>query len=380
MGLGGGNGMLYPSRMQVSSSPKAKMDNSDIQLGRFDFPLTGVEYLDQVGRLLVTESKIADNALLETLQDYIATTFKGWFGANAPDLRALLKRITNSLSASGSVPEANTLKALEEISNWKEARVELNAKKAAELLRTGSRDFRQARTFLFHQSKCVNGVIGFMDIEDEELTAAQKKAVRALLDEEITDYAATSKWANRVGDLFLSARSDERNSKNAKMYVGLWEKFAQLIAQNSGQKELCYASYLSERVKDYLDSSTRSLFENFVGSQINDLRMISMPRAASSNRITPDVLTKEGIPVEMKIASGVVTMIFAQQKLSLAELNQVASELTFDFAMNPKFSDLGITLSVIPQVPPSLSISIGNLGSPKDLDAARDHVSKKLTK
>lgn len=336
--------------------------------------------MDQVGRLLVTESKIADNALLETLQDYIATTFKGWFGANAPDLRALLKRITNSLSASGSVPEANTLKALEEITNWNEARVELSAKKAAELLRTASRDFRQARTFLFHQSKCVNGVIGFMDLEDEELTAAQKKAVRALLDEEIIDYAATSKWANRVGDLFLSARSDERNSKNAKMYVGLWEKFAQLIAQNSGQKELCYANYLSERVKDYLDSSTRSLFENFVGSQINDLRMISMPRSAASNQSTPDVLTKEGIPVEMKIASGVVTMIFAQQKLSLAELNQVASELTFDFAMNPKFSDLGITLSVIAQVPPSLSISIGNLGSPKDLDAARDHVSKKLTK
>jgi len=366
--------------MSTELKAQKKMDITDTQRGRFSFPIDGSDYLDALRRILVTESKIADNALLEALQDYIGETFKSWFGKNTPDHPSYLKRLTNSLSASGSVPEANTLKVLEEIEVWDECRIEITPKKAADLLRSGTSYFRQARTFLFHQSKCVNGVIGSMDPSEEDLGPTQEKKMKSLLNEEIDSYSSCIDWSRKVGELFLNLRAGTQNMKNVRMYVGLWERFNTLIAQNRGEKELCYATYLTEKVKEYLDVQGRSTFESFVAGQIEDLKLLSRPQSLESKRSHPDFSTKEGVEFEIKIASGVVTLIYTLQDISLPNANKLVSELTYDFAMDSVFSKLGISLSSESSTPPTLKVSISNLGSPEQLNSVKEHVLKKLTK
>lgn len=357
-----------------------EMDITDTRRGHFSFPIGGSDYLDALRRILVTESKIADNALLEALQHYIDETFKSWFGKNTPDHPGYLKRLTNSLSASGGVPEANTLKVLEEIEVWEKCRIEITPKKASDLLRSGTSYFRQARTFLFHQSKCVNGVIGSMNSNEENLSSTQEKKMISLLNEEINSYSACIDWSRKVGELFLNLRSDTQNIKNVKMYVGLWDKFNTLIAQNKGVKELCYANYLTEKVKEYLDIHGRNRFESFVAIQIENLKLLSRPQSLGGNTDNPDFTTKDGAAFEIKIASGVVTFIYKIQNIPISNANKLVSELTYEFAMDSVFSKLGISLSLESSTPPTLKVSISNLGSPEQLNYVKEHVLKKLTK
>lgn len=365
--------------MSPELKAQKQMDITDIQRGRFSFPVKGSDYLDALRRILVTESKIADNALLEALQEYIDETFKSWFGKNTPAHASYLKRLTNSLSASGSVPEANTLKVLEEIEDWDRARVEITIKKASELLRSGTTYFRQARTFLFHQAKCINGVIGSMDPDQEQLGPTQEKKMKSLLGAEIDSYSACIDWSSKVGELFLNLRAGG-SMKNLRMYVGLWEKFNTLIAQNKGEQELCYANFLSGKVKEYLDIQGSSTFESFVASQIADLKLLSRPQGSINKTVSPDFVTNEGVAFEIKIASGVVTLIFVLANTSETKADKLVSTLTYDFAMDSAFSKLGISLSMEPSSPPVLKVSIGNLGSPEQINSVKDYVMGKLEK
>jgi hypothetical protein len=366
--------------MATELRAQKKMDITDTQRGRFSFPIDGSTYLDGLRRILVTESKIADNALLDALQDYINETFKSWFGKNIPDHPSYLKRLTNSLSASGSVPEANTLKVLEEIENWNQCRIDITPKKAAELLRSGTTYFRQARTFLFHQSKCVNGVIGSMDPSEEELGPTQVKKMRSLLNKELDSYSACIEWSSEVGELFLNLRAGGQNMKNVRMYIGLWEKFNILIAQNKGENELCYADYLSERVKEYLDPQGRSTFENFVAGQIEDLKLLRRPQRTVETTVSPDFVSKDGVSFEIKINEGVVTLIFVLEDISESKASNLVSELTYEFAMDSVFSKLEISIGMEFSAPPVMKVSLGNLGSPEQLNSVKQHVIKKLAK
>jgi len=365
--------MLYSRSMRTESKTAVEMDNSDIAYARFPFPATGPVLVPELERILVAETKIADNALLGSLQSYIVEIFESWFPGGNPELMKILKRLTNSLSATGSVPELNTKKALEEIDSWKKSQGPTAVEKAAELLRAGSKDFRQARTFLFHQSKCVNGVIGFLAQHDDLSVANAKKVER-----EISSFADLVKWAEEMSELFVKTRGGEKNLKNAKMYSGLWERFVSILADNSGENEHPYSQFLAGRVREYLDKKAGSNFEQALVDNFAD-RMLSIPSVnASFQSSKPDFVTPEGLPVEIKIASGVVTLIFTLAKTSESRLDRILTELTFDFATKKQFLDLGISIQLQKQEPPLLLVSVANMDSVTDLEQVKRYISKKI--
>jgi hypothetical protein len=364
---------LYPRDMRTESRSIVELDNSDISRASFPFPIAGDAIVAGLERVLIAETKIADNALLESLQNYIVSVFENWFPGGNPELIKVLKKLTNSLSATGSVPEANTRKALEEINSWKKSEHSLTIDKALELLRNGTKDFRQARTFLFHQSKCVNGVIGFLTEQESLKPAEHKKFVR-----EISDYKGFEKWAEDMSSLFINSRGGEKNLKNAKMYAGLWERFIAIIADNAGEKEHPYSQFLAGRVREYLDKNAGSDFEQALTENFSDQKLMSRNFSEVKSSSRPDLVTHEGLSVEIKIASGLVTLIFTVPRASEKSIDRMLTELTFDFATKKNFSELGISLQLQKAMPTLLYVSIANMDSVSDIEQVKRHVSKKL--
>lgn len=365
--------MLYSRSMRSESKTAVEMDNSDIAYARFPFPATGPVLVPELERILVAETKIADNALLGSLQSYVIEIFETWFPGGNPELIKVLKRLTNSLSATGSVPELNTKKALEEIDSWKKSQGPTSVEKAAELLRVGSKDFRQARTFLFHQSKCVNGVIGFL-AEYADLSSAIIKKV----EREIDSYPDLGKWAEEMSDLFVKQRGGEKNLKNAKMYSGLWERFISILANNSGENEHPYSQFLAGRVREYLDKKAGSNFEQALADNFEDRKLSTPSLKDASQNSRPDFASPEGLPVEIKIASGIVTLIFTLANTTEGRLDRILTELTFDFATKKQFLDLGISIQLQKQKPPLLLVSVANMDSVADLEQVKRYISKKI--
>jgi hypothetical protein len=365
--------MLYSHIVQAESRSTVKMDNLDIGRASIPFPVTGSDLVSDLERILVAETKIADNALVGSLQNYIVGIFENWFPGGNPGLVKVLKRLTNSLSATGSVPESNTRKALEEIDGWKSSQVSLTIDKALELLRTGTKDFRQARAFLFHQSKCVNGVIGFL-AESKSFKPADLKK----LNQELQTYKELETWADVMSEVFIRSRGGDKNLKNAKMYAGLWQRFIAIICDNAGEQDHPYSQFLAGRVREYLDKTAGSNFEQALTSNFSDQKLMTRSVSEIKSQSRPDTMTEDGLPIEIKISSGLVTLIFTLPASSESSVDRTLSELTFDFATKKQFSDLGISLQLQKTGPLHLLVSIANMDSVADIEQVKRYVSKKI--
>ena len=331
------------------------MSETQGRRGRVLIPVYGAELPNLLVSIMEAETGAADTAVNAALESIVLKEFENWCKIRPRTLdQAMLKKIRNSASSAGTQGDKRTLDALLSMDIWPSAMKNLTAEQASEQIRLATQELRRAKTYLFHQAKCIRYVLSFIG---EELPGAKQKNLNL----EISSLTTFKTWGQEVWKLWRENSSMEM--KNRLMVSNFWLVFVESFAEDSEGLISNYSEALRSKLSEYISPEEYvSLFERALLTNIDDIKMNSN---SSKNDFSS---TDDAVQMDTKISGQIVTIIFRMEKWSQAKLASAKIGLTFELSGDPVFDDLDLAVTSSSSLHSEIRLSLNKPKSPAILE------------
>ena len=331
------------------------MSETQGRKGRVHIPVQGADLPNLLVSIMEADTGTADTAVNAALESVVLQEFENWYKIRPRALdQAMLKKIRNSASSAGTQGDRRTLEALLSMDIWPSAMKNLTAEEASEQIRIATQELRRAKTYLFHQAKCIRYVLSF--VSDELSTAKQKSLSR-----EISSIATFKAWGHDVWKIWRENSSME--VKNRLMISNFWLVFVDSFAEDAEGLFSNYSQTLRSKLSEYISPDEHaSLFERTLLTNMNTLKMnsnSSMSDFSSAN---------DAVQMDTKISGQIVTIIFRMENWSQAKLASAKIGLTFALSGDPIFHDLDLAVTSNSSLHSEIRLSLNKPKSPAILE------------
>ena len=323
---------------------------------RVFLPVDGATLPDFLVAIMEAETGAADRAVNAALDSVVLKEFEGWFLLRPRELdQAMLKKIRNSASSAGTQGDRRTLEALISMEIWPSTKKKLSAEEASEQIRLATQELRRAKTYLFHQAKCVRYVLSF--ISSGELSAQKQMK----LNKNISSIDSFKTWGQSVWQAWRENASMEM--KNRLMVSNFWQIFVDSFVEDPQGLISNYGESLRGKLSEYISPSEyETLFERELLTNSNNVTLnsqSSMSDFSSSNK---------AVQMDTKISGQIVTFIFRMEQWSEAKLAIAKIGLTFELSGDPIFDGLDIAVTSSSSLHSELRVSLNKPKSPSVLE------------
>lgn len=309
----------------------------------YSLPADAVELASTLKNVLAKNTNTVSAALTFAVQEVVDQKLSEWFGdSSVTSDKALMKKLANCISTSGSGGEQRTLEALSVIPRWDSSSISLSKEDATRILRDETADFRKAKSFLANQAKCINAFPKFFLEEDAKLNKDEK----IILDGKIESGSELRAWAATLSEAWVRT-GGIKEAKNHKLYQSYWNNFIN-VAVTRGVDS--YVTELISEVDRFLtkENQKASFFQN-LGAATTSNRNINNPKP-----LLHSTLKVEGTQIA----------IFVDVKAAASKILQMKDDLVFMCAQDPLLQKLSLEVS---QPDSSLSQLVVRFISPKEL-------------
>jgi hypothetical protein len=318
-------------------------------------PTSGSQLPDLLHAIMEAETGAADRAVNEALDGVVLKEFETWFEVRPRELdQAMLKKIRNSASSAGSQGDKRTLEALLSMNIWPPRKKKISVEDAAQEIRTATQELRRAKTYLFHQAKCIRSVISFIG---EEMPESKQRALRI----EIDSLADFKKWGEEVWRNWREKST--MDMKNRLMVSNFWMVFIETFSQGDQFILSKYGETLRSKVKEYLSPDEfASIFERALLSNLDAM----LP---NSNSVKNDFTVKDqNFQVDTKISGQIVSIIFRLDTWTESMINKSKIGLAFELSGDPSFEGLDLAVTSAQGLHPELRVSMNKPKKPDVLE------------
>jgi len=331
------------------------MSETQGRKGRVRLPVQGADIPNLLVSIMEAETGAADTAVNAALESVVLKEFENWCKIRPRALdQAMLKKIRNSASSAGTQGDRRTLEALLSMDIWPSAMKNLTAEEASEQLRLATQELRRAKTYLFHQAKCIRYVLSFVF---EELSSAKQKS----LNREIASIATFKTWGKDVWKLWREDSSMEM--KNRLMISNFWLVFVDSFAEDSEGLVSNYSQALRSKLSEYISPDEYvSLFERTLLTNMDGLKMNSSSSKGDFSS------ADDAVQMDTKISGQIVTIIFRMENWSQAKLASAKIGLTFELSGDPIFDDLDLAVTSSSSLHSEIRLSLNKPKSPAILE------------
>ncbi len=301
-----------------------------------------------LGTLLTRETSKVNDALTLSLQELISSEIQELFGGTPKSFnRSGLKKLTNSIAATGSGGIERTAEALSEISTYEKFVSNITTQQAVDRLRNSAADFRKAKTFLAHQAKFVNAFLRFWNDHADSLSKKEKVS----LDKDISTREEFYLWSEEL------LRSWERlggvgSTRNNKMYQAYWNKFIQAID--------------SERDDNYSIELIKTIEREYLDKEHSEIFIKHLSNVSTVNRNS--IAFKAPAQSSMKVEGGVIS-ISTSLNMSADSLNILKENLAFLCAQETVLQSRKLEISE--EIRGGVATLIVSFTAPKELTVFR---------
>ena len=320
-----------PSVMQTKKTPN--MAEAQYGGGRLAFPISGSELPRVLLLALEAETGIADRALNQALDNIVLKEFEAWFVIRPRELdQAMLKKIRNSASTAGTQGDRRTMDAMKSMDIWQTTNKKISAKEAALIIRLVTQELRRAKTYLFHQAKCIRVMANFVD--SDEAPVQQVKKLRRDL-ESIEDFR---EWSQELRIMWREY--SPMDMKNRLMVSNFWEPFVDTFVDETSSSTVSYSQTLNSKLKEFINPAEYvNLFEREILTSLSSDIFLRADSGNSSNG------SSSPIQMDTKISGHIVTIIFRVENWSEAKVANAKLGLTFELSKESLFQvlDLAVT-------------------------------------
>jgi hypothetical protein len=342
------------------------MSETQGRKGRIHIPVQGADLPSFLVLIMEADTGAADTAINAALESVVLKEFENWYKIRPRALdQAMLKKIRNSASSAGTQGDRRTLEALLSMDIWPSAMKNLTAEEASEQLRVATQELRRAKTYLFHQAKCIRYVLSFVS---EELSGAKQKS----LNREISSLATFKLWGQDVWKLWRENSSMEM--KNRLMISNFWLVFFDSFTEDAEGLVSKYSQALRSKLSEYISPDEYvSLFERTLLTNLDNLKMNSNSSMSDFNSAS------DAIQMDTKISGQIVTIIFRMENWSQAKLASAKIGLTFELSGDPIFDDLDLAVTSSSSLHSEIRLSLNKPKSPAVLELIAQKALKFLT-
>ena len=320
----------YP--LVVLETRNLKLAKGRSTAGQIPLPIQGEELLGSLISVMEYETGIADIAVNDALEFLILKEFTDWFGVRPRELdQGMLKKIRNSTSAPGNQGDRRTLDALVSMDIWSKDKKKITVDEAAHSLRLATQELRRAKTYLFHQAKCVRSVTSFIL---EDLAINKKKSIFV----PVEDFEEFTKWGKDIWTYWRDL--SPMDLKNRLMVSNFWLNFVDSFKLENEDLISHYNSTIQNKLKDFVSPSNYgSLFEQELAKVNSAVRFEQSPTPQNFD------LASNDIKLETKIAGRQVLLIFGLSNWSSAKIAEAQFGLAYELSEDADFSKLDISVS-----------------------------------
>jgi len=316
----------------VQETRNLRLANARSSAGQIPLPIQGEALLGSLISVMEFETGIADIAVNDALEFLILKEFTDWFGVRPRELdQGMLKKIRNSTSAPGNQGDRRTLDALASMDIWGKDKKKITVDEAAHSLRLATQELRRAKTYLFHQAKCVRSVASFIL---EDLAINNKKSVFV----PVEDFEEFKKWGKDIWTYWRDLSS--MDLKNRLMVSNFWLNFIDSFKLEDEILISQYNSTIQNKLKDFISPSDyESLFEQELSKVNSAIRFEQSPTPRNFD------LAINEIKLETKIAGRQVFLIFGLSNWSSEKIAEAQFGLAFELSEDIEFSKLDVSVS-----------------------------------
>jgi len=342
------------------------MSQTQGRKGRVRMPVPGADLPNLLVSIMEAETGAADTAVNAALESVVLKEFETWCKIRPRALdQAMLKKIRNSAGSAGTQGDRRTLEALLSMDIWPTAMKNLTAEEASEQIRLATQELRRAKTYLFHQAKCIRYVLSFVA---EELSPAKQKS----LNREISSLATFQTWGQEVWKLWRESSSMEM--KNRLMVSNFWLVFVESFASDAEELVSNYSQALRSKLSEYISPEEYvSLFERTLLTNLDDLKI------NSNSNLSDFSSANDAVQMDTKISGQIVTIIFRMENWSQAKLASAKIGLTFELSGNPLFDDLDLAVTSSSSLHSEIRLSLNKPKSPAVLELVAQTALSYLT-
>ena len=310
--------------------------------GRIRIPVQGADIANLLVSIMEAETGAADTAVNAALESVVLKEFENWCKIRPRALdQAMLKKIRNSTSSAGTQGDRRTMK-------------KLTAEEASEQIRLATQELRRAKTYLFHQAKCIRYVLSFVS---EELSPAKQKS----LNREISSLATFKTWSQEVWKLWRENSS--MDMKNRLMVSNFWLVFVDAFAEDTEGLVSNYSQALRSKLSEYISPDEYvSLFERTLLTSMDSLKI--NPSSSTSDFSSAN----DAVQMDTKISGQIVTIIFRMENWSQAKLASAKIGLTFELSGDSIFDDLDLAVTSSSSLHSEIRLSLNKPKSPAVLE------------
>jgi hypothetical protein len=316
----------------VLETRNLKLANGRSSAGQIPLPIQGEELLGSLISAMEYETGIADIAVNDALEFLILKEFADWFGVRPRELdQGMLKKIRNSTSAPGNQGDRRTLDALASMDIWSKDKKKITVDEAAHSLRLATQELRRAKTYLFHQAKCVRSVTSFVL---EDLAINKKKSIFV----SVGDFEEFTKWGKDIWNYWRDL--SPMDLKNRLMVSNFWLNFIDSFKLENEELISHYNSTIQNKLKDFISPGNfGSLFEQNLARGNADAKLVQSPNSQDFD------LEFNDVKLETKISGRQVSLIFRLSNWSSEKIAAAQFGLAFEISEDSEFSELDVSVS-----------------------------------
>jgi hypothetical protein len=331
------------------------MSETQGRKGLIHIPAKGADLPSFLVLIMEADTGAADTAVNAALESVVLKEFENWCKIRPRALdQAMLKKIRNSASSAGTQGDRRTLEALLSMDVWPTAINNLTAEEASEQIRVATQELRRAKTYLFHQAKCIRYVLSFVS---EELSGAKQKN----LNREIFSIDTFKAWGQDVWKLWRENSSMEM--KNRLMISNFWLVFVDSFNEDAEGLVSNYSQALRSKLSEYISPDEYvSLFERTLLTNFDNLKKNSNSSMSDFNS------PSDAVQIDTKISGQIVTIIFRMENWSQAKLASAKIGLTFELSGDPIFDDLDLAVTSSSSLHSEIRLSLKKPKSPAVLE------------